>query len=104
MENNYKYTLTGIVAEIGPLVTKGRSFQSKTLLLETRERLGAREYLNRLPIEFIGADAEQLKTYRKGEAVEVTFRIIGWEYNGRHYVKLRGGEIWLAEGGETWKK
>ena len=103
MANNYEYTLTGTVAEIGPLVTKGKSFQSKTLLLETRERLGAREYLDRLPIVFEGADAEQLKTYRKGEAVEVTFRIIGWEYNGRHYVKLRGAVIWFAEEG-AWKK
>lgn len=97
MANNYEYTLVGTVAEIGPMVTKGRSFQVRRLLLETRE------YVNRLPIEFEGADALQLKTYRKGDAVEVTFRITGWEYNGRHYVKLRGAEIWLAEG-EAWKK
>lgn len=103
MANNYEYTLVGTVAEIGPMVTKGRSFQVRRLLLETRERLGAREYINRLPIEFEGADALQLKTYRKGDAVEVTFRLTGWEYNGRHYVKLRGAEIWLAEG-EAWKK
>ena len=85
MSNTYK--LRGKVAAITEPRTfpSGYTLQELIVLDESNP-----QYPQKVAIGFGGDRIAQLATLKLGQEVEVAFSIRGSEYNGRHFVNLRG--------------
>lgn len=85
MSNTYK--LRGRLAGIGEPRTTPSGFTFQTLLVRDESNP---QYPQTVAIEFSGDRIAQLSGLAQGQEIEVAFGIRGSEYNGRHYVNLRG--------------
>ena len=81
------YKLRGRVAAILPPVVTKSGFTVQTLLLDDDSNP---RYPQRVPVEFGGDRIALLASLAQGQDAEVTFSVSGREYNGRHFVSLRG--------------
>ena len=84
MSNVYK--LRGRVAAVGDATTTKGGYTVRELLVDDEDP----RYPQRIAFTFSGDRASALDRLRPGQQVEVAFDIGGREYNGRHYVTLRG--------------
>ena len=83
------YKARGKVAAILPVESFPSGFQKQTLVVTDEDP----RYPQRVAVEFFREKISLLQGLRQGQDVEVDFCLSGREYNGRHYVSLRGVSV-----------
>ncbi len=83
------YKARGKVAAILPVESFPSGFQKQTLVVTDEDP----RYPQSVAVEFFREKISLLQGLRQGQDVEVDFCLSGREYNGRHYVSLRGVSV-----------
>ena len=85
--------LTGTIKIIGQTESVGQNgFTKRMVVVET-----AKQYPQKLAIDFVKDKTSVLDGYKVGDNVSVSINLRGSEYNGRYFVNLQGWKISKTE-------
>ena len=80
------YTFEGVIKTIHPILTFKNNFRKREIVIVSKD-----EYPEEVKFEFTDENGiNVLDQFMEGEEVKIAFLIKGNEYQGKHFVNLRG--------------